>query len=794
MESKNNLFFVYDLSIGKFVSQSLIKALKEGTIKPAKEFIRALPNKNIGAIIYSSPEKNVDEWYMFIVNNISPSEQQEIEEKAIKLKTQINPNVVLKKVNLNEFVSFLEHVYTKIKLSEKNATVKVPKMNEEEQKDNTEVRQKTAIQGNNMKEEPLLDIDFNTTAELTIPPKLVDQVIGQDQAVNIIRKAALQRRNVLLIGEPGTGKSMLGHALSELLPKERLEDILCIANLKNPHNPKIVTVPAGEGKVHVEQAMEKARKAESFKHMMALLIPLSIILITVIYSRSIDTILFSILVALFAFMIISQLRLRSEILVPKLLVDNSNSDTAPFIDATGAHAGALLGDVRHDPFQSGGLGTPAHERVEVGLIHKAHKGVLYIDEIGTLHIKTQQQLLTAIQEKKFPITGQSELSSGAMVRTDPVPCDFVLVAAGNMETVRNMHPALRSRIRGQGYEIYMETTMPDTLNNRRKLARFVAQEVVKDKHIPHFTKKAVEEIIVEARRRANRKKHLTLLLRDLGGLIRAAGDLAIERKKPFVTEEEVRDAKYLARTLEHQLTEQYVKKRKEYRLIITEGAKVGRVNGLAVLGSDSGIVLPIEAEIAPASSSREGRIIATGQLRIIAREAVQNVSALIKKFLGHDITNYDIHVQFIGTYGVEGDSASIAIATAVISAIENAPIRQDTAMTGSLSVRGEVLPIGGITAKVEGAIDAGIKRVILPKQNLDDLILSDDKKGKIEIIPVETISEVLREVLIPTYVSLADRFIDLNMEPITKEKSIINSTNPTTPTTTTKFHNPTKGL
>jgi Lon-like ATP-dependent protease len=129
------------------------------------------------------------------------------------------------------------------------------------------------------------------------------------------------------------------------------------------------------------------------------------------------------------------------------------------MDATGSHAGALLGDVLHDPFQSGGLGTPAHERVVAGMIHKTHKGVLFIDEISTLKQKTQQELLSAIQERKYSITGQSERSAGAMVRTEPVPCDFILVAAGNLETIKHMHPALRSRIRGYGYEIYMKETI-----------------------------------------------------------------------------------------------------------------------------------------------------------------------------------------------------------------------------------------------------------------------------------------------------------------------------------------------
>lgn len=122
--------------------------------------------------------------------------------------------------------------------------------------------------------------------------------------------------------------------------------------------------------------------------------------------------------------------------------------------------------MRHDPYQSGGLGTPAHERVEAGMIHKANKGVLYVDEIGSMQMKTQQELLTAMQEKKYPITGQSETSSGAMVRSQEVPCDFVLVASGNLHVLEGMHPALRSRIRGYGYEVFMKDTMKDTPENR----------------------------------------------------------------------------------------------------------------------------------------------------------------------------------------------------------------------------------------------------------------------------------------------------------------------------------------
>ncbi|MBW2974241.1 ATP-dependent protease LonB [Candidatus Woesearchaeota archaeon] len=400
---------------------------------------------------------------------------------------------------------------------------------------------------------------------------------------------------------------------------------------------------------------------------------------------------------------------------------------------------------------SGGLGTPAHERIVAGMIHKSHMGVLFVDEIATLQPHTQQELLSAIQEKKLAITGQSERSAGAMVRTEPVPCDFILVAAGNLETIKNMHPALRSRIRGYGYEIYMNDTMPDNEDNRNKIAIFVAQEVIKDKKIPHFSKEAVDEILEEARKMANRKGHLTLRLRELGGLIRAAGDLAKEKNSKLVNKEHIHGAKKIARTLEKQLADKYIERKKEYAVIITEGKKIGRVNGLAVIGGEdaySGIILPIESQVTP--GGKESEIIATGKLGEIAKEAVKNVSAIVKKYFGDDLKEkYDVYVQFLQTHeGVEGDSASIAVATSVISAFKKIPIRQDTAMTGSLSVRGDVLPIGGVSSKVEAVIEAGIKRVIVPKSNMQDIIIDQEKLKKIKIIPVEHIKDVLKESMV----------------------------------------------
>ena len=610
----------------------------------------------------------------------------------------------------------------------------------------------------NKKDKPNPDLKINSTKDIKVDKKIINQVIGQEEAVEIIKKAALQRRHVLLIGEPGTGKSMLGIALAEMLPKEKLVDVVALFNPNDEHKPLIKTIPAGDGRL----VINKARIQEGgmfggqnlFLFILAVLAMIAPWWARKQYNSDIMFTAFFLggIFFLVGFVMVMNLnkKMGGRAPQPKLIVDNYKQEKAPFYDATGAHAGALLGDVLHDPFQTGGLGTPANERVVAGMIHKAHMGVLFIDEIATLQPHTQQELLTALQEGKYAITGQSERSAGAMVRTEPVPCKFVLVAAGNMETIRNMHPALRSRIRGYGYEVYMGETMEDTPDNRLKIARFIAQEVIKDGKILHFSNDAISEIIEEARRRANRKGHLTLRLRDLGGLVRAAGDVALEEKSDLVKKSHITRAKKIARTLEQQIADKYIERKKEYEVIQVIGKKVGRVNGLAVIGGGgmfSGILLPIEAEVTP--GGKESEIIATGKLGDIAKEAVKNVSAIIKRYFGEDIKEkYDIYVQFLQTYeGVEGDSASIAVAVAIISALKKVPIKQDYAMTGSLSVRGEVLPVGGVSSKVEAAIDAGVKFVVVPKSNINDIVIDKDKVNKIKIIPVETISEVLKEVM-----------------------------------------------
>jgi len=235
-------------------------------------------------------------------------------------------------------------------------------------------------------------------------------------------------------------------------------------------------------------------------------------------------------------------------------------DRNPFVQATGASETELLGDVRHDPY--GGhpeIGTAPYQRVVPGAVHEAHEGVLFIDEVSTLgHL--QKHLLTAMQEKKFPITGRNQSSTGASVKVESVPCEFMFVGALNTNDLGQILPPLRSRITGNGYELLLKTVMPESEENRKKLVQFISQEIRKDGRIPHADEEAVEMVIEEARKRARQVDDTpgyTLRFRDLSGIIKLSGDYAMTENAWLIEKKHVKKAIEEHKSIEEQLGERY---------------------------------------------------------------------------------------------------------------------------------------------------------------------------------------------------------------------------------------------
>ncbi len=433
---------------------------------------------------------------------------------------------------------------------------------------------------------------FGSTAQITVPTDPFSRIIGQDNAANMARVAALQRRHLLLVGPPGTGKSLIARAMASVLPSPKQE----ISVLDNPERPERPVVEIRDGdKIARDSGAERSGKEIPAKDVPVFLAerlgircrrcgmlldergaPCSICgaypareavgtrFATAQKGASgrQETIFYSMdsrgsVVMLTEAEVKTEEEQRKKSRRKVLLPLKRN----PFVQASGASETELLGDVSHDPY--GGhreLGTPPFMRVIPGAVHEAHEGVLFIDELSTLG-GLQRHLLTAMQDKSFPISGRNATSSGASVRVDAVPCDFILVGAVNVNDLQPILPALRSRINGDGYEVLMNAAMADTPVNRMKLAQFVAQEIVRDGRIPHAGYDAFDSIAMHARRMAKEidgeADSLTLRLRAISGVVKLAGDLAAVNRNELITKEDVLAAIRNARSIEEKMQEKY---------------------------------------------------------------------------------------------------------------------------------------------------------------------------------------------------------------------------------------------
>lgn len=415
-------------------------------------------------------------------------------------------------------------------------------------------------------------------------------------------------------------------------------------------------------------------------------------------------------------------------------------------------ADPLIGSV-HDPIYQGAgpLGVIGVPQPKPGAVTKAHGGVLFIDEIGELHPIEMNKLLKVLEDRKVFLDSAYYNSEDPNMPSyikeifeEGLPADFRLIGA-TTRSPEEIVPAIRSRC----VEIFFRALDGDEI------------EII--------AKNAAEKIGISIDEEAAKLVGMFANNgRDAVNLVQLACGIVINENRNTVSINEI----------------QWVIENGQYspkpNKKICAKPKVGYVNGLAVYGSNIGSVMEIEAT-ATKAREREGIVKITGiveeeelgdkgrklKRKSTARNSIDNVITVLERIYNIDTKKYDIHVNFPGGIPVDGPSAGISMTTAIYSAITGRSVDNNIAMTGEISIHGEVKPVGGVTAKITGAIKADATKVLIPKENWQE-VYKDYKD--IKVIPVNTIKEVIDEAIIKEQilhvsVEKKDQGFELNMVP-----------------------------
>jgi Lon-like ATP-dependent protease len=390
-------------------------------------------------------------------------------------------------------------------------------------------------------------------------------------------------------------------------------------------------------------------------------------------------------------------------------------------------ADPLIGSV-HDPIYqgAGAYGVAGIPQPKPGAVTKAHGGILFIDEIGELHSIQMNKLLKVLEDRKVFLESAYYSSEDSNIPPHiheifqkGLPADFRLVGA-TTRSAEEIPPAIRSRC----VEVFFRPLTPEEVAMIAKNAAIKASFKYEE---------GVDELVSKYAQNG----------RDSVNIIQTAAGIAQMEDRRTIR---IKDVEWV-------LEFGHYSPRLEKKIV--EGELIGCANGLAVFGNTVGTILDIEVSVSRTLPGTGG-IKVTGiveeeelenrgqKLRrsSTAKSSVENVMTVLQRLINIDIKNYDVHLNFPGGMPVDGPSAGIAIATALYSAIEELPVRTDIAFTGEISIRGKVKPVGGVVAKVEAARLAGIRKVIIPKDNYQELFKDMD----IEVIPVEEFSEVLQMI------------------------------------------------
>lgn len=417
------------------------------------------------------------------------------------------------------------------------------------------------------------------------------------------------------------------------------------------------------------------------------------------------------------------------------------ASNAPFIemDATcvrfdeRAIADPLIGSV-HDPIYQGAgpLGVQGIPQPKPGAVSKAHGGVLFLDEIGELHPIQMNKLLKVLEDRKVMLESAYYSADDMAVPRyihdifkNGLPADFRLVGA-TTRSPQEISPALRSRC----MEVFFRALEPEEVAD---IAFHAAERAG----------------FVMTREDAQTVGRFATCGREAVNIVQMCAGLAqMEERKDIHTEDVewvIYSGHYAARPDQRADTE----------------SRVGVVHGLAIVGSHQGATMEIEA-VAQAGTGQltitgiveeeeigtEGRKI---KRKSTARGSLENVMTLLHA-MGYPTHEYDLHINFPGGTPVDGPSAGVAMAVVAASAMTGRPVDGRMAVTGEVSVRGLVKPVGGVPGKVEAAEHAGLTTVLIPNENR----LERFEHTTIEVVPISTLSEALERMLLPAGASVSE--------------------------------------
>jgi ATP-dependent Lon protease len=406
---------------------------------------------------------------------------------------------------------------------------------------------------------------------------------------------------------------------------------------------------------------------------------------------------------------------------------------APFVECDGATlrwdprevTNPLLGSV-HDPIYQGAkrdLADGGIPEPKLGLVSEAHGGVLFIDEIGEMDDLLQNKLLKVLEDKRVMFDSSyydpSDPSVPQYVKKlfgEGAPADFILIGATTRDP-SEINSALRSRCA----EVYLDPLTPADLKEIVEHAAEKLKVAVDEDALDTIT-----EYTIEGRKAIG-------ILADAYGmrLYKRAGK--IPKRRLVINKTDIYEV-----IQNNRLPPNITRK-------ASDSSEVGKCFGLGVMGF-IGSVLEIEAIAFPAKLAGHGTLRFNEAAGPMAKDSVFNAASVVRLITGEDMSNYDVHVNMVGGGKVDGPSAGLAVAMAIISAIQKRPVRQDVAMTGEVSIQGKVRAVGGVYEKVFGARQAGITKVLVPVENTKDVPAG--LRG-IAMVMVDTVHDAIPHLMGP---------------------------------------------